>query len=67
MRILTCRPGQTVQIDLPPQHHGGLPARHLFVQGPIEIYIGRIREQEVRIAVKCHPRLTVKQLAEGHK
>ncbi len=65
MRILTCKPGHTLQIDLPQRQPDDLPARHLFEQGPIEIFIGHVREHEIKIAISCDPRMTVTQQPEG--
>src|SRR3569623_484532 len=56
MRIVTCKPGHSLEIKLKTEIRPDLPAQRLFAQGNIEIFVGRVKENEIKLAIMV-PRL----------
>src|SRR3569832_1912838 len=51
MRIVTCKPGHSLEIKLKTEIRPDLPAQRLFAQGYIEIFVGRVKENEIKLAI----------------
>ncbi len=51
MRIITCRPGHSVEIKLKALTSPQLSAHQLFAYENIEIFVGRVKEDEIKLAV----------------
>lgn len=59
MRIITCRPGHSVEIKLKTPTSPQFPAYHLFAHESIEIFVGRVKEHEIKLAVMAPRQFTV--------
>src|SRR3569832_1228943 len=52
MRIVTCKPGHSLEIKLKTEIRPDLPAQRLFAQGNIEIFVGHKKKNENKQANK---------------
>lgn len=59
MHIVTCRPGHTLEIKLRSGTHRDLPGQEIFSQGNIEIFVGRITQEGLRLAIVLPRQLMV--------
>lgn len=59
MRIITCKPGHSVEIKLKAHTAPHMPAHQLFMHETIEIFIGRVKEEEIKLAVIAPRQFTV--------
>jgi len=59
MHIITCKPGHTIEIKLKPDVHPDSRSHWLFDQGNIEIFVGRITSDEIKLAIVAPRQFTV--------
>lgn len=59
MRIVTCKPGHSIEIKLKMGTRLDFPAQHLFSQGNIEIFVGRVKGNEIKLAIMVPRQLSV--------
>lgn len=59
MRIVTCKPGHSIEIKLKAGTQPDFPAQRLFSQGNIEIFVGRVKESEIKLAIMTPQQLSV--------
>src|SRR3569833_4433502 len=59
MRIVTCKPGHSLEIKLKTEIRPDLPAQRLIAQGYIEIFVGRVKENEIKLAIMVPRQLAV--------
>src|SRR3569833_3568298 len=59
MRIVTCKPGHSIEIKLKTEIRPVLPAQRLYAQGNIEILVGRVKENEIKLASMVPRQLAV--------
>ena len=59
MLVLTRRPGQRLTIHLQGNVDPATPIGELFAAGPIEVIVGRIEGDRVRIGINAHPDLAI--------
>src|SRR3569832_1231608 len=69
MRIVTCKPGHSLEIKLKTEIRPDLPAQRLITQGNIEIFVGRVKENEIKLAIMVPRQLAVvhKQKRQSHE
>ena len=51
MQIVTCKAGHSIEIKLKPNLQADFPSQGLFSQGNIEIFIGRVKDNELKLAI----------------
>src|SRR3569832_1302018 len=61
MRIVTCKPGHSLEIKLKTDIRPDLPAQRHNAQNNIDIFVGRVMEFEIKLAI-----LVARQLAVVH-
>jgi sRNA-binding carbon storage regulator CsrA len=59
MLVLTRKPGQAIQIDLMEDLDPRTPVGELFAQGPIEIIVGGIRGDQVKLGINADKRFRI--------
>ncbi len=59
MLVLTRKPGQAIQIDLMEDLDPQTPVGELFQTGPIEIIIGGIRGDQVKLGIHADSRFRI--------
>ncbi len=65
MLVLTRKPGQAIQIDLMEDLDPRTPVGELFATGPIEIIIGGIRGDQVKLGIHADKRFRIRRTAPG--
>ena len=53
MKIVRCKPGHSIHIHLKTDVDPATPADYLFGQSGIDIFIGHMTDQEVKIALQA--------------
>ncbi len=59
MLILTRRPGESFQIDLSENVDPNMTVAELFADGPIEIVILGVKDNQVRVGTEASDQLTI--------
>lgn len=62
IRLLTCRPGHVLKFVLAQGVDLGTPIGRFFQEGGIDIVVGNVHDEQIRLAISAHEGFVVEQL-----
>jgi hypothetical protein len=61
VHVVTCGPGQVVRLELDPSVDSAAPVGRFFDGGPVEIMVGHVDSQGVRLVITAYCDLILRQ------